>query len=382
MDLSFDKEQKMIKESAREFLEKECSSDLIREMEEDQKGYSAELWRKMAELGWLGLIFPVEYASIESGGSGGNFFDLIILFEEIGRYLAPVPFLETVILGGLTLLYGGSEKQKREILPKIAEGEEILTMAFMELAASYDAAGINVQAIRDRNMFYLNGRKFFVPYAHVADHIVCATRTKDSKGKEDGITLFLVEAGDPHVCCTLLSTLACDKQCEVVFDRTAVTEEDIIGKTNLGWGVLAEVLQQAAIAQCAWMVGGAERVLEMTVSHAKERVQFDHPIGSYQAVQHRCADMLIDLEGAKFITYEAAWRLSQGLSYAREASVAKAWVNQGYQRICANGHQIHGGNGVMKDSDMQLYSRRAKAAEYYWGDTNFHREILAQQLGL
>ncbi|MDY7036622.1 MAG: acyl-CoA dehydrogenase family protein [Thermodesulfobacteriota bacterium] len=382
MDLSLDKEQKMIKESAREFLEKECTSDMVREMEEDERGYSPDLWRKMVELCWMGLIYPDKYVPQEYGGSGGDFFDLIILFEEMGRYLVPAPFLETVILGGLTVLYGGSEEQKKELLPAIAKGEKVFTMALIEEEAGFDASCIKMRAVREGDRFYLKGTKLFVPYAHVADHLICVTRTEDSENKEDGITLFLVDAKDPAINYTVLNTLAGDKQCEVVLKQIEVTEEDMIGEYNQGWKIIAKVLQQAAIAQCAFMVGGAERVLEMTVSYAKERVQFGRPIGSYQAIQHHCANMMLDLDGAKFITYEAAWRLSKGLPYTTEVSASKAWTNQAYRRICANGHQIHGGTGVITEQDLQLFSRRAKSAEFYWGDTDFHREIVARQIGL
>ena len=378
MEFSFSEEQRLIRDASREFLRKECPSDLVREMEEEEdRGYHPELWRKMAELGWLGLIFPIEY-----GGSEGNVLDLIVLLEEMGRYLVPVPFLPTVILGGLSILSAGTEEQKREFLPKIANGELILTMALTELNLNYNSVGINIQASREGNNFLINGTKLFVPYAHVADYLVCATRTKNCKKKEDGITLFLIDGKNPGVRCTVLKTTACDKQCEVVFDRVKVTEENMLGKYNKGWKIIRKVLDQAVIAECALMIGGAEKVLDMTVAHAKTRVQFGRPIGSFQAIQHKCANMAIDLDGAKFTTYEAAWKISQGRPCTLEVSMAKAWVNQAYKRICANGHQIHGGSGVIKDHDMQLYSRRAKAAEFLWGDTNFHREIVAQQLGL
>lgn len=373
MEFSYTEEQRMIKEAARDFLKKECPSDLVREMEQDDKDFPPALWHKIAELGWLGLIFPIKY-----GGSGGNFLDLIVLLEEMGRYLVPVPFLSTVILGGLPILYGGTEGQKLEFLPKIANGELILT----EIEPIYNAADIDLYTIREGDHFIIHGTKLFIPYAHVADYLVCATRTEKSSKEGDGITLFLIEGKHPNISYTVLKTLACEKQCEVVFNHVRVNEQNILGEYNKGWKILKNGLEQAAIAQCAFMVGGAEKVLEMTVTHAKERVQFGHPIGSYQAVQHRCANMKVDLEGARFATYEAAWKMSQGLHYTLEASVAKAWVNQAYNRVCANGHQIHGGSGVIKDYDMELYSRRAKAAEFFLGDTQFHREIIAKQLGL
>jgi alkylation response protein AidB-like acyl-CoA dehydrogenase len=377
MEFSFTEEQNLIRDAAHDFFKKECPSDLVREMEEDEKGYPPGLWRKMAELGWLGLIFPIEY-----GGSGGNVLDLIILLEEMGRYLVPVPFLSTVILGGLSILFAGDEEQKKELLPKIVKGELILTMALTELDPSYDPTGINIRAFRNEDNFIIDGTKVFVPYAHVADYLVCAVRTKDGKKKDDGITLCLIDGKNQKIKTTVLETIASDKHCEVVFNRAEVPFKRVLGKYGKGWEFVKKVLEHVALAQCALMIGGAEKVLEMTVAYAKKRVQFGRPIGSFQAIQHRCANMVADLDAAKFVTYEAACKLSQGLCCTLEISTAKAWTNEAYRRICANGHQVHGGVGVMRDHDMELYSRRAKAAEFLWGDTNFHRELIAQQLGL
>jgi alkylation response protein AidB-like acyl-CoA dehydrogenase len=377
MEFSFTQDQKLIRDAVRDLLNKECPSDLVREMEQDEKGYPPELWHKIAELGWLGLIYPEEY-----GGSDGNFMELTVFLEEMGRYLAPIPFLPTVILGGMSILYGGNEIQKQEFLPKIANGDLILSMAFTEPEPIYDVTGINLQAIQEGNHFLIEGTKIFVPYAHMADYLICTTRTKTSRKKESGITLFLVDGKNPKLNLTSLETIAHDKQYEVVFDRVEVTNRSIIGKPNKGWEVLKKVFEQAVIAQCALMVGGAERVLEMTVAYAKNRVQFGRPIGSFQAIQHRCANMVTDLDGAKFATYEAAWKFDQGIQCTFEVSVAKAWASQAYRRICANGHQIFGGLGLIKDQDMELYTRRAKAAELFLGDTQFHREIIAKELGL
>jgi len=377
VEFSYTADQKLIKETAREFLMKECSSDLVREMENHDKGFPPELWHKIAGLGWLGLLLPEEY-----GGFGPSFFDLIVLLEEMGRYLVPAPFLPTVFLGALPILYGGTEGQKQGILPKTVHGELILTLALTEVEPVYDPSGINLWAIREGDGFLIHGTKLFVPYAHVADYLLCVTRTEESSEKYDGITLFLIQGNHPDVSYTALETLACEKQCEVVFDRVEVNEENIIGEYNKGWEVLGRVLEEAVIGQCALMLGGAEKVLEMTITHAKNRVQFGRPIGSFQAIQHRCVDMKVDLEAARFATYEAAWAVSRAFPYTLQASTAKAWVNQAYNRICASAHQIHGGSGVIKDYDLELYSRRAKAAEFFLGTTQFHREVIAKQLDL
>jgi len=371
VDFGLNEEQEMLKKTARSFLEKECPVSLVRDMEEDEKGYSPELWRKMAELGWLGLVFPEQY-----GGGGGNFLDLTVLLEEMGRSLVPGSFVPTVVLGGLPILTAGTEEQKQDFLPGIVRGEAILTMALTEPSASYSSRGIEVGAIADNGDYIINGTKLFVPDAHIARHLLSVVRTGD------GITLLLTDAGSPGIKWTLLKTLASDRQCEVIFDKVRVPQQNALGGGGDGWGLVEATLRQAAVAECALMLGGAQRALEMTVDYVKERVQYGRPIGSFQVIQHQCADMAIDVEGARYITYQAAWKLSQGLPCAREVSMAKAWVGEAANRTCLQACHLHGAIGYTRDHDVQLYLRRVKAAGLTFGDTMFHHEIVAQHLGL
>jgi alkylation response protein AidB-like acyl-CoA dehydrogenase len=377
MDFSLSEEQEMLRKTARDFLVNECPKALVREMEEDEKGYSPELWKKMAELGWMGLVFPEQY-----GGEGLSFLDLAVLIEEMGRALVPGPYISTVVYCGLAILAGGSEEQKRELLPKIAKGDLRLTLALTEPSATYEPAGIVVKAAADGDNFVINGTKLFIPDAHVADYLICVARTRDSGGSEDGITLFLVDSTSEGIRLDPLKTIASDRQFEINFENVRVPRKNMIGELDRGWAIIKEILPKATLAQCALMVGGAQQVLEMTVDYAKERVQFGAPIGSFQAIQHKCADMAIDVDGCRFITYQAAWMLSQGMPYALQVSMAKAWVSEAYRRTCVEGHQIHGGIGFIKDHDMQLYYRRAKLSELAFGDADYHRELVAQQIGL
>ena len=377
MDLGLNEEQEMLRKIARDFLANECPKTLVREMEEDEKGYPPELWRKMAGLGWMGLVFPQKY-----GGTGGSFLDLTVLLEEMGRALLPGPFLSTVVLCGLPIMNFGSEELKEEFLPKIAKGELICSFALTEPSAQYDAAGVSVEAVPDGENYIISGTKLFISDAHIADCLLCVTRTTKERSKAEGITLFLVDGKSLGIKCSLLKTIASEKQCEVVFEKVKVPRESILGELNKGWPIVESILAQAAAAQCALMVGGAQQVLEMTVNYAKERVQFERPIGSFQAIQHKCADMVSDVDGARYVTYQAAWRISEGLPSTREVAIAKAWTSDAYRRVCVQGHQIHGGIGFMKDHDMGLYFRRAKAAEVAFGDADFHRETVAREIGL
>ncbi len=375
MDYSLSEEQEMLKTAARDFLEKECPISLVREMEQEEKGYSLELWHKMAELGWLGLVFPEEYS-----GSGGDFLDLTILLEEMGRSLVPGPFVPTVVLCGLPILAAGTEEQKRDLLPKIAKGEAILTMALTEPSASYSPEGIEVQAIPNKGEYIISGTKLFVPYAHVAHHLLYVARTGNKP--ESGITIFLVDASGPGISHALLDTMASDGQCEVSFDKVRVPQVNILGKLDEGWGVVEGNLRAGAIAECALMLGGAQRLFEMTLDYVKERVQFGGPIGRFQVIQHQCVDMAIDVEAARDITHQAAWMLSQNLPCTMEVSMAKALVSEACNRICGQGCHLHGALGFSELHDTQLYFRRVKAAGIAFGDATFHQQIVAQQLGL
>jgi len=378
MDFNFSQEQKILKESAHRFFGKECPKSLVRELIEDERGYSPELWSKMAELGWLGLTFPEAF-----GGTGGNFIDLVLLQEEIGRSLMPSPFITTVVIGGGAVLEAGSEEQKPYFLPGIAAGEIIISLALLEPSATLNPSHIDLRAIPDGKGFILDGIKPFVPYAHVADYILCVTRTQDRHELDDGITLFLVDAAADGIHKKPQKTITGDKLCEVTFNNVSVPKSAMIGELNHGWPVIEKGLAKAAIAECGWMVGGARWVLDTAVAYAKERIQFGVPIGSFQAIQHKCSDMLIDVDGAAFITYYAAWLTSENdPGQAVAASEAKCWCSDMYNRTTAEGIQILGGVGFTLEHDMQLYFRQARASGLAFGNSHYHREILARGFGL
>jgi len=377
MNLDFTEEQEMLRTTARDFLTKECPKALVRELEEDEKGYSPELWRKMAELGWMGLVLPEEY-----DGMGMEFMDLIVLLEEMGRNILPGPFFSTVVLGGLPILAAGTEEQKEEFLPKVASGEMILTLALTEPSARYDAAGVATTAVAQDDSFVLNGTKLFVENAHIADYMICVARTKEGASPEEGITLFLVDAKSPGIKCEVVPTIALDKLCEVVLENVIVPKKNVLGELDRGWPIVARTLEQATVAKCAEMIGGAQAALDMTVAYVKERVQYGRPIGSFQVIQHYCANMWINVDTGRSILYEAAWKVGEGLPAATEVAVAKGWINEAYNFVTERGVQCHGAIGTTRDHDIGLYYRRAKAAELAFGDSDTQREAVAQQIGL
>ena len=377
MDLDFTEEQDMLRNSARDFLSTECDKAMVRKIEESEEGYSPEIWRKMAELGWQGLMIPEQY-----DGMGMGFLDLMVIFEEIGRNILPSPYFATAVLGSPPIVEAGSEEMKKEILPRVATGGAILTMALTEPSAGYTADCVELEAEAKGDNFVLNGTKLFVEFASTSDYMVVVARTKSGGDPEDGITLLLVESNSPGIKIDAFATTGTDKQCEVVFENVSVPKGNIIGEPDKGWPIIAKTLEIATVAKCAEMVGGMQAVLDMSVDYAKERVQYGRPIGSFQAMQHMLADMFIRTDTSKNIVYEAAWMVSEGLECADKVSIAKAWCNETYKKVTEDGVQVHGAIGTTRDHDMGLYYRRSMAANPTFGNTEDHREVVARSLGL
>ena len=371
MDLGLSEQQELLKNAAREFLENECPEQHVREMEEDERGYSPELWGQMAEQGWQGLLIPEEH-----GGAGFDFLYLCVLLEEFGRALVPGPFMSSVLGGAVSLMEAGSDAQKSEFLPGIASGDLIFSLALTEPSARFDESGIECEATVSGDEVTLNGTKLFVSDAHVADYLVVAARSAA------GVSLAIVATDQDGVNVTPLQTIARDKQCEVVLNNAS---GQLLGADGAGWDALKPIIQKYTVAECAYLVGLSQMDFEIAVDYAKERVQFGRPIGSFQAIQHKCADMVTDVDGSRFIMYKAAWSIATDQSddeTTMAVNMAKAWCSEATRRVVAHGQQIHGGIGFTKDYKIQLYFRRQKRAELAFGDADYHRELVAQQLGL
>lgn len=377
MDTTFTEEQEMLRKTTSDFLANECPKTKVRELEEDERGYSPEMWKKMADLGWMALVIPEEY-----DGMGMTFQDLTIMLEQMGRNILPGPFFCTIVEGGLPILDAGSEDQKRKFLPKIASGESIFTMALLEASGTYKASGVATTAIPQGDNFIINGTKLFVEMAHVANYLIIVTRTKEEASPEDGITIFIVDATIPGIHCEIMPTIGMDKLCEVRFENASVPKENMLGELDKGWPIIQRVLEKGAIAKATESIGGMQACLDITVAYSKERVQYDRPIGAFQALQHMMVDMWVALETARYLVYEAAWMESEGLPCAKEVTMAKAYVNEAYKEVSRLAVRLHGGIGTSRDHDIPLYYRRAKAADSAFGDSAFHREIVANKIGL
>ncbi|MFB3813381.1 MAG: acyl-CoA dehydrogenase family protein [Terriglobales bacterium] len=368
----------MLKESARDFFSKELDSALVRELEADDQGYSPKLWAKMARLGWMGLLVPEVY-----GGEGMELLDMAVVLEEMGHAACSSPFFSSAVVSALLLLHGGTEAQKKKFLPDLASGKKIFTSACDEQYSVTAASSDSLSAVRQGESYVLSGTKWFVPYAHVADYIITAARTGESGGNGDiGPSLFIVDRKLPGVTVEPVEMSTGERLCEVRFNQVAVPAAGLLGKANHGLNVLQPVFQMCAVAKAAEMIGAGEKVLKMTVDYAKKREQFGRPIGSFQAIQHHCADMKTYLETSVLVTYQACSQISQKRPWEKQAAICKAWVNDSLKRLVALGHQIMGGFGFMEEADHQLYFRRIRSAEFLFGDARHHREVVAQKMGL
>jgi alkylation response protein AidB-like acyl-CoA dehydrogenase len=374
MDLDFSKEQELIRNSAAQFVTKECPFDLVRELEESDDGYSKTLWRKMQEVGWLDLMIPEAY-----GGFGSDFMDVVIIQEELGKRVVPSPFFTTVIVGGLILLEAGSEEQKATLLPAIGNGSMLVALAQYEEEGSYRKSGIHMVAERKNGYYELNGLKMFVTDANIADTLIVLAKA----GHDDrGLTLFLVDAKAPGLSVSKLQTIAKDNTCAVKFDAVSVPESNVLGTAGSGWAALEKMHAKATVAKAAEMIGACKACIDMTAGYTKERVQYGKPIGGNQAIQHFMANMLIAYDTVHEYLYRAACMIDNGEDASLEASILKASANENFKFISERAIQLHGAIGTTREYDIALFFRRAKSWEYVWGDTDHHYEKIMERCAI
>ena len=368
MDFDLSKPQKLLKETAREFLARECKPERVRELMETETAHDDKLWQSIADQGWTGLIIPEEH-----GGLGLGLVEMAVVAEEMGRACLPGAFLSTLTASAL-IERAGSAEQRAKYLELIAAGELKATVAFLEEGANWDADAVKLEATREGGNFSVTGKKLFVPDAGVADLLICVARDGDS------LSLLPVarEAEGVHVK-PMPSMDGTRKVYEVSFEGVTLTEADALGANGDARGALGGALEVATAVLCAEMVGGMGWVLDTTVEYAKTRQQFGRPIGSFQAVQHQCADMLLMTESARSAAYYAAYALTVNDPAARGAvSIAKAYCSDAYREVGNRGVQVHGGIGFTWEHDLQLYYKRSKSSETLFGDATFHRERIAR----
>ena len=367
-------EELMVKNAAREFLEAECPASLAREVEQDERGYSLELWEKMASLGWFGISLPETY-----GGGGLPVSYLGLIIEECGRAIAPVPFHSTAT-AAMAVAKFGTEQQKESILPRVARGELIMTWAVQEQDPRLRADVLQCRGEVDGDSLVITGGKHFVDNFSAAELMVMAVRTGASSDDNAGITLAIVPTDTAGISETRLTTLAKDSQSKLNLDGVRVPLSNVIGEVDQGWPATQAMLDIGTALLCTQIVGAARKDAEMAIEYAKNRVAFGRPLAGFQSIQHLCADMLVWVDGAQLLTYEALWKIDQGLPYSVEVSQAKAFTNDKCQATVRSSQQIHGGIGFMMEFDLHLWYRRVTAWTMRLGTSFEHRSRVARAL--
>ena len=374
MDLGLSEIQKMLQESSRDYLLENCTMDYIRAMESDQIGISDEIWKNMADMGWLGLMIPEVY-----GGSGFNFDDMSILLEEMGKVALSGPFFSTSVIGAQTLLLSGDESQKKEFLPKIASGNLKFSLAFNEKTGSFEESEISTTtSVKNDEGWTLNGEKYFVNDAVGADYFIVASVSENN----EGISLFLVPSKSDGIEIEKMEAIGGDKISKVNFQEIKLLDSQLLGKEGEAWKTLSKVFNYGAIGKTSEMSGAALRVMDMTLNYIKDRKQFDRPIGSFQAVQHHAADMAILTKVSTQFSRKAAWEISNKDNSNINIHRAKSYVSKAFHDVCQISHQLHGAIGYTWDYDLQIFTRKMQHQKLAYGDTDFHQKKISNLLNL
>ncbi|MEH6909123.1 MAG: acyl-CoA dehydrogenase family protein [Oceanicoccus sp.] len=372
MNLDLNTEQTLLKNSAKSFLKEECPSSLIREVRESDQAFPQKLWKDMADMGWMGLGIDEKYEGI-----GGSASDVAVLMEAMGEVSLPAPFFTTVVVSGTTIQQSSNEEIKTKLLPLIVAGQLISSFALIEPNNEYGLTHIRTTATADGSNWIFSGTKLFVEYAKGAHYFLTVASVEGS-----GLIIAMIDATTDGIELKSMPTLDYSKQCEVVFNAVKVPAENILAVGEDAELILKHLEDICAVAKCSEMMGAIQSVLDVSVEYAKDRTQFGQPIGGFQAIQHHCANMAVDVDSARYLTGLAAWKLSQGMPATKEASMAKAFVSKAAVRISKLGHQIHGAISFCDEHDMHLYLRRSQSASMAFGSSEYHLEKVARQIGL
>jgi alkylation response protein AidB-like acyl-CoA dehydrogenase len=375
MDMELTEEQTLLRESARDFLTKECPPDVVRELEQSDLGFSPELWSKIAGLGWLGLPLPDAY-----GGMGLGNLDLAILAKELGRALFPSPYLSAVVFAGGAIAASGTADQKAKLLPRLAAGEHLVIFALQEADNRFDPSATATRAERRNGAYHITGTKMFVEFASAADQLLVLARTAGSPGSRDGLTLFLVDPSATGVRMTRLPTMSRDNQSRIDFEGLVVPADAVIGEADSAGHALDSVIQRGVVAFAAYALGAAEGMHDLATDYAKSRVQFGRPIGSFQLIQTYLAQLITEIWGAETLIYYTADALDNGEPARELVAKSKAFAGDVVKRTTDVGSQIFGGIGYIEGVDSTLYLRRGKQYQLALGDTGYWEDVIAEEV--
>ncbi len=375
MDMKLTDEQLQLQDGARRFMDDECTMDFVRGIEKGELGFSRAMWKRMSELGWLGLDLPEAHGGLELG-----ILDLTILLRELGRHICPTPFIPTAVIGGTAIARAGTEAQREQYLPQIIDGEIIIAFGYQEFSRFFDPGTIKLDARADGDGFVLNGTKMFVEYAGAADRILVVARTSGSVPDETGLTMFLVDTAANGIKITHTPTMARDHHYEVAFGDVRISQQDVLGRVDAAWTDLEPVLQRAALAFSAFTNGAAFELHEQAVAFAKQRVQFGRPIGQLQTIQGYLAQLIMEILGSDTLTMFTAYCMDKKRPVRGYVAKSKAFAAETVARTMDIGSQIFGGMGYMEEMDSTLYLRRGKQYELMLGGTDYWYDIAAEEM--
>jgi len=375
IDLNLSESEEMLRKGALDFLRRDAPNKVIQVLQGTDTGYTEDLWRKTAGMGWLGIIIPEQY-----GGTGNSLTSAGVLFEALGTGPLPGPYFSSGILGSLLVLEAGNEKQKKSVLPDVAEGKKILTLALTEPEYSWEPRGIQLSAEKNKDGFVLNGIKLFVMDAQAATHLIVAARTAKGTDPAKGISLFLVDRKSEGVSVRRLPGFLADSTFEVKLDSVKVPRSAVLGDIDGGWPALKQSIDKAIPVLCAYKVGGCQALFDMTLQYSRTRIQFGMPIGRFQRVQDMIIEMIDHLDAARWSTYEALWKLDTQRPAAESIHLAKTISSEAYWEVCNLAIRVFSGIGYSVDHPASFHLRASRRLYSYLGEPSYHRQQLGQLL--
>ena len=378
MDLSLTETQTMLQSTAQEFMEAEMPKVRVLEIDDSESGFAADIWEKMCEQEWPGMVIPEEY-----GGVGLSFTDLGVIYEVMGYHACPSPHHSSAVLSAHAILEAGDSAQKQALLPSIASGQQIFTFAYTEPDYGWGPGVVQMQANRRDGNFVLSGTKLFIPDANVADQIIVAARTNNGGSPEQGISLFVVDKNAPGVSVRVQTGWIGPKVCEVNFENVEVAASNVLGAVDEAWPAIETVRDKATALISIYMAGGTQRVYEMARDYSQTRIAFGVPIGTFQRVQDHVIDALNDADSGKWSAFEALWQIDEGMPEAPVTiSMAKSIVSVSFPQACDSSHHVHGGIGTDLEYGLTQFTKRARTLQHYLGDAPYHKARMARLMQL
>jgi len=375
LDLGLTESEQMLRSTALDFMRRDAPKEVIQSLQETDTGCTEALWRKVAEMGWLGIIIPEQY-----GGTGSPLTSAGVLFEALGTGPLPGPYFSSGILGSLVVLEAGSEVQKQRILPAVAQGEQILTLALTEPGYSWEPGAVQTSAVRKDGDFVLSGVKLFTVDAQAATQFIVVARTREGRDPARGISLFLVDSKTRGVSVRRLPGFLAGRSFEVKLNRVKVPRSAMIGRSGGGWSVLQQAIAKAIPVLCAYKVGGCQTVFDMALEYSRTRVQFGQPIGRFQRVQDMIIEMVNHVDAARWTTYEALWKLDTERPAAESVHLAKAVSSEAYWEVCTLAHRVFSGISYSREHPVSFHTRASRSLYNYLGDPAYHRQQLGRLL--